>query len=139
MSGETQTWGERKKALERGELVVISKRHDDNRRTKARKDKRAEALRHAQSRDAYDIRHGYAQPGSTANVDRLKAGWQREDDRGTAREEFEADVQNQLEAREEQRRRAAVEEEAELREREQYATARLHARGHFEPGERRAE
>ena len=139
MSGQTQSWPERREAIERGEVVVISSRHDDNRRDKTRRDERGRQLKYARSRDKYDIEHGYATPGSTANEDRLRRSWERTEERAAAREEREADIQNRLEAREQERYQASVDAEAERREREQNATARLHARGHFEPGERRSE
>jgi hypothetical protein len=138
MSGESQGWTERKAAIERGDVVVINSRHDDNRREKARKDERGKQLRHARSRDKYDVAHEFIRPGETPSEDKLRREWERAEDRDAAREEREADIQNRMEAREEERRQAAVEAEAERREREEYATARLHARGHFEPGERRS-
>jgi hypothetical protein len=129
MSGETQSWAERKAALERGDLVVISSRHDNNRRDKTRKDERGTHLRHARSRDKYDQERGFIRPGQTPSEDRLRRSWEREQERAAAREEYEADVQNRLEAREEERRQLAVEAEAEKREREEYTAARMRAHG----------
>jgi hypothetical protein len=129
MSGETQSWTERKAAIERGDLVVISSRHDNNRREKTRKDERGKQLQHARSRDKYDQAHGFIRPGATPSEDKLRREWERAEERDAAREEREADIQNRMEAREQERYEAAVEAEAEKREREKYTAARMRAHG----------
>jgi len=86
------TWDERKQQLERGEVVVISKRHDDNRREHARKQNRPRQLELARSRDRLDRERGYIKANETPSEDKLRREWEREDDRATSREQREAEV-----------------------------------------------
>jgi hypothetical protein len=122
-------WGARKAAIEAGDTIVITHKNDDRRREARRKKNRGQALQHAQSRDRYDRERGFIRPGATPSEDKLRREWESEEERGTTREEFAADVENELEARELARREAAVKAEADKREQEAYTSARMRAHG----------
>jgi hypothetical protein len=112
---EVQSWPERKaEILAPGSTVIaISAENRDRREAAREKKKRAERLRHAQSRDRLDASRGLIAAGATPNEDKLRAEWKRQEEKEVERAEREMEAHNLLEEREAEARRREVEAEAD--------------------------